>query len=73
MAIKPTPKEVKPPKFERIYEDDECTSIWKYNLLKNPYGPIEVEYKWKKNFNPWVQKKKTLGDLVKLQKKQKGI
>jgi len=66
-------KVVKPPKFERIYEDDECISIWKYNLLKNPYGPIEVEYKWKKNFNPWVQKKKTLGDLVKLQKKQKGI
>jgi len=66
-------KEVKPPKFERIYEDDECTSIWKYNLLKNPYGPIEVEYKWKRSFNPWNQKKLSIGYLVKLQKKQKGI
>jgi hypothetical protein len=69
MAIKPTPKEEKPPKFERIYEDNECISIWKYNLTKHPYGPVEVEYKWKRSFNPWVQKKKTLGDLVKERKK----
>lgn len=36
-------------KFTRVYEDDECISIWKYDLKKQPYGPIEVEYKWKKS------------------------
>lgn len=72
MATKNLIKEEKPPKFERIYEDDESISIWRYNLLKNKYGPVEVEYKWKKGFNPWNQKKLSIGDLVKLQKKQKG-
>jgi hypothetical protein len=70
MAVKITPKEEKPPKFERLYEDEEGISIWKYNLLKNPYGPVEVEYKWKRSFNPWNQKKMTIGDLVKKSKKK---
>lgn len=67
------PNEQKPDKFERIYEDDESISIWKYNLKKNPYGPVEVEYKWKKGFNPWNigTKKKTLGDLAKEERKKK--
>jgi hypothetical protein len=70
MAVKITPKEEKSPKFERLYEDEEGISIWKYNLLKNPYGPVEVEYKWKRSFNPWNQKKMTIGDLVKKSKKK---
>lgn len=37
-------------KFEHIYEDDECTSIWKYDLKKQPNGPISVEYKWKAHY-----------------------
>jgi len=54
------------------YEDDECTSVWKFDKNKNPYGPVEVEYKWKKTFNPWDQsKKKTIGELTKEQKKRK--
>ena len=63
----------KPTKFERIYEDDECTSIWKYNLLKNPYGPVEVEYKWKRSFNPWNQKKMTISELIKQEKREKRL
>jgi hypothetical protein len=66
--------EEKPIKFERVYEDEESISIWRYNLKKNPYGPVEVEYKWKKGFNPWnvgVRKKKTIGDLVKEAKNNK--
>ena len=71
MAVSISPKIEKPTKFERIYEDDECTSIWKYNLLKNPYGPVEVEYKWKRSFNPWNQKKMTIAELIKQEKKEK--
>lgn len=37
----------KPTKFERIYEDEESKSIWKYDLTKNPYGPVSVEYSYK--------------------------
>ena len=67
---KPEPK---PTKWEVVFEDDESISIWRYNSKKNPYGPIEVEYKWKKTFNPWSQKKKTLGQLAKeAQKKKKS-
>lgn len=56
-------------KYSITYEDETSISIWKYDKKKSTSGPIEVEYKWKKNFNPWENsKKKTLGDLVKEQK-----
>ena len=57
-------------KFERVYEDEYCTSIWKYdsNVTKN--GPVSVEHKWKKGFDvPVSTKKKTLGDLANETKK----
>jgi hypothetical protein len=59
-----------PKKFTRTYEDDESISIWKYDLNKQPYGPIEVEYKWKKSSQSiWEDKtKKTIKDLIKKQK-----
>lgn len=38
---------IKPTKFERIFEDDESRSIWKYDLKKNPNGPVSVEYSYK--------------------------
>lgn len=60
---KPEPK---PIKWEVMYEDEDTISIWKYNSNKNPYGPIEVEYKYKRGYqHPNTSKKKTLGDLVK--------
>ena len=58
-------------KWEVVYEDDECTSIWKYNTKITTSGPVEIEYKWKRNVNPWDKKKKTLGELVKEEKKKK--
>ena len=62
---------VKPTKWEVIYEDEEGTSIWKYDTKKSITGPIEVEYRFKKSFNPWDQgRKKTLGDLAKESKKR---
>ncbi len=64
--------EPKPVKWEVVYEDDECISIWRYNTNKSTFGPVDVEHKWKKSFNPWGKKeKKTLGDIVKEQKKKK--
>jgi len=59
---KPEPK---PIKWEVIYEDEDAISIWRYNSNKNPNGPIEVEYKYKRGYqHPSNKKKKTLGDLV---------
>jgi len=51
-------------KFERVYEDEYCTSIWKYDYSKTTSGPVSVEHKWKKGFEAPNTKKKTLGDLV---------
>lgn len=59
-------------KFEVVYEDNESTQIWKYNLNKFDRGPIEVETRWKKSYNPWDKKKKTLGDLVQEAKSKKA-
>ena len=64
---KPEPK---PTKYEYVFEDEDCISIWKYNTKITTNGPVEVEYKWKKHFNPWEQKKKTLGELAKEAKKK---
>jgi len=65
---------VKPTKWEVIYEDEDSISIWKYNSKITTAGPIEVEYKWKRHFNPWIKgKKKTLGDLAKEEKKKKKL
>lgn len=63
---KPEPR---PPKWSITFEDNESISVWKYNTKINPNGPIEVEYKWKKDFNPW-NRKKTIGDLAKEQRKK---
>jgi len=45
------PKEIihEPPpiKFERRYEDEYAIETWKFNLKKQPYGPIEVDIKYK--------------------------
>lgn len=61
---KPEPK---PTRWEVVYEDDECISIWRYNSKKNPNGPIEVEYKYKRGFIHPGTKKKSLRDLIKNQ------
>jgi hypothetical protein len=74
MAIPINQKEVvKPTKWEVVYEDEDSISIWRYNSKITTAGPVEVEYKWKKHFNPWNQKKKTLGELVKEEKRKKKL
>lgn len=39
-------KTEKPRKFEYVFGDEDCTSIWKYDLDKQPNGPISVENKY---------------------------
>jgi hypothetical protein len=55
-------------KWERVYETEQGTSIWKYDSKITTNGPVSVEHKWKKGFET-TSKKKTLGDLVKETKK----
>lgn len=65
-----TNKEPKPTKFERIYEDEDSISIWKYDLTKQPYGPISTEIKYKRGFkHPKNNEKKFLKDLMDEEKK----
>lgn len=72
MAFEKKP-EPKPIKWEVVFEDDECIQIWKYNTKRQPNGPVEVETKWKRNFNPWGStKKKTLGELAMEARKKGG-
>ena len=59
---KPEPK---PEKWEVVFEDEDCISIWRYNTKKFAYGPIEVEYKYKRGYQHPGSKKKTLKDLIK--------
>ena len=59
-----TQKPEKTTKFERVYESEYCTSIWKYDYSKTTSGPVSVEHRWKKGFETYNAKKKTLGDLV---------
>lgn len=63
--------EPKPLKFQRVYEDDDCISIWKYDLTKFKNGPIEVEYKYKRGYkHPSMNQKKFLKDFVLEEKKK---
>lgn len=66
-----TKSNIKPTKWEQVFEDDETVSIWKYNSDINAHGPVEVEIKYKKGYiHPLDRKKKTLGDLAKEAKKK---
>jgi hypothetical protein len=58
-------------KREIIYEDDDCISIWRYNSKITSFGPVDVEYKYKRGY-VFSGTKQSLGQLVKKQKKTKG-
>lgn len=70
MAVQTNVKEqIKPTKWEVVYEDEECISIWKYNSKITTKGPVEVENKYKRGYVHPKHKKKSLGELVKEKKK----
>jgi len=54
-------KTEKPQKYEYILEDEESKSIWKYDLKKNPNGPISVEYQWKTHYLKELELRKKRG------------
>jgi hypothetical protein len=63
-------KQEKPTTFERIYEDEDCISIWRYDLNRTTKGPVEVEIKYKRGREPQSpNKKKTLKDHIATEKK----
>jgi hypothetical protein len=66
-----TSTETKTNKWEVVYEDEDCISIWRYNSKITTCGPVEVEYKYKRGYAHPGQKKKTLGELSKEFKKKK--
>ena len=42
MAVQNNKKEEKPTKFERVYEDEDTISIWKYDTSKSTTGPMRL-------------------------------
>jgi hypothetical protein len=34
-------------KWERVYEFDDCTTIWRFDSKKSLINPVEVEIKYK--------------------------
>jgi hypothetical protein len=54
-------KSEKPRKFEYVFEDEECTSIWKYDLDKQPNGPISVENKYTAKYLKEMELRKRRG------------
>ena len=65
---------VKPTKWEVVYEDDECISIWRYNSKITTSGPVEVEQKYKRGYvHPLDKKKNTLGELAKQARKESKL
>jgi hypothetical protein len=78
------PKEIvqepQPLKFERRYEDDECTEVWKYDLNKWDKGPISIEITYKpgvvKNWGNKLKEtkaaKKIARQMKKIKNKQNG-
>ena len=65
---------IKPTKWEVVYEDEDCISIWKYNSKITTGGPVEVEHKYKRGYvHPLDKKKKTLGELAKQARKDSKL
>jgi hypothetical protein len=75
MAVLVNSKEViKPTKWEVVYEDEDCISIWRYNSKITIAGPVEVEIKYKRGYvHPLDRKKKTLGELAKQARKESKL
>lgn len=50
-------------KFERVYEDENSKSVWKYDYSVTRNGPVSVTITYKKT-DSFYKEKKSLGDLV---------
>lgn len=66
-----TTKAPRQTKFERVFEDEDSISVWKYDLDKHPYGPISTEIKYKRGYkHPRENEKKFLKELIAEEKRK---
>jgi len=69
-----TEDNIRPNKFEVRYENSDSTEVWKYDLNKNPTGPIEVIIEYKKDVvKNWGNKLKEAKAQKKVAKQMKQI
>ena len=78
---KEIPIEPKPQKWERKFEDDDCTEIWKFDSKKTTNGPVEVvitykngldkQSKWNKRAKDAKDERRTSRQMKKINNKTK--
>jgi len=65
-----------PRKFKRVYEHEDCTIIWKFDLDITDKGPIEVDIKYKNNSDSeknWKNKAKNAKEERRINREMKKI
>jgi hypothetical protein len=65
-----------PRKFKRVYEHEDCTIIWKFDLNITDKGPIEVDIKYKNNSDSeknWKNKAKNAKEERRINREMKKI
>jgi len=73
---KETPIEPKSQKWERKFEDDDCTEIWKYDSKKTTKGPVEVIITYKGGIDKqakWNKRAKEAKDDRRVARQMKKI
>lgn len=78
--ITTVPLEENPTRFIRTYEDEYTIDIWTYDLTKSPYGPINVDIKYKTGAEKRMerevkenkQQKKIAREMKKINKRNKN-
>lgn len=78
---KETPIEPKPQKWERKFEDEDCTEIWRFDSKKTTKGPVEVvitykngldkQSKWNKRAKEAKDERRTTRQMKKINNKNK--
>jgi hypothetical protein len=65
-----------PRKFKRVYEHEDCTIIWKFDLDVTDRGPIEVDIRYKNNSDSeknWKNKAKNAKEERRINREMKKI
>jgi len=65
-----------PRKFKRVYEHEDCTIIWKFDLDITDRGPIEVDIRYKNNSDSeknWKNKAKNAKEERRINREMKKI
>lgn len=63
----------KPRRFTRVYDEEETTTIWTYDLDRFERGPISVEIKYKPGAEKAMKLREKQAKLEKKLKKQEKI